>query len=63
MLAVGSRERVWWTSGPSEDGLPGSNLDVGELSGDEDLLAAISRGIRRGRMENQSPLSLDRRQP
>lgn len=35
----------FWASGPGEDGLPKSDLDVGELSGSDDLLAADGRGL------------------
>jgi hypothetical protein len=34
-----------WASGPGEDGLPEGDLDVGELSSGENLLAADSRDL------------------
>jgi hypothetical protein len=42
-----------WASGPGEDGLPESDLDVGELSASEDLLAADSCGL--GDLEGERP--------
>jgi hypothetical protein len=42
-----------WASGPGKDGLPESDLDVGELSGGEDLLAADGHGL--GVLEGERP--------
>ena len=42
-----------WASGPGEDRLPESDLDVGELSGGEDLLAADGRDL--GVLEGERP--------
>jgi hypothetical protein len=50
---VGDMSKKLWASGPGEDRLPESNLDVGELSGGEDLLAADGRGL--GGLEREGP--------
>lgn len=46
---MGSTERTWlrswWVSGSGEDGFPVSDLNIRELSGGEDLLAAGGRGL------------------
>jgi hypothetical protein len=42
-----------WASGPGDDGLPESDLDVGELSGGENLFATDGRGL--GDFEGERP--------
>ena len=43
----------FWASGPGEDRLPESDLDVGELGGGEDLLAAYGRDL--GTLKRERP--------